>query len=355
MIATQPRGGVAPSVTSKPTTRPAGQQARTSSSWRFARLARIAQVLLGAIWLIDGALQFQSYMFAKTFITGVILPNAQGQPGVIADPITWIAHLIEPHVALFNGFAATLQVLIGLGLLCRRTVKPALLVSFVWVLGIWVTGEGLGGFFNDTANPLTGAPGAALLYLFVGLMAWPEGMVPRLGMRGQRLGVLGLRCARMVFAMLWAGFALLWLLPANNSAGAIHDALGTVPTGAAWLTGLVGDAASATAGRGTVIALALAVLSGLIAFAVARDWHMSTFLWISIVIAAVFWVFGQGFGGVLTGQATDVNTGPLLILIAGLLLGASRISQAPLTVAPRSDTSPAAQPSSRTSHQLGGA
>ena len=54
-------------------------------------MARLAQVVLGVIWLIDGALQFQPYMFAKTFITGVILPNAQGQPGVIADPITWIA------------------------------------------------------------------------------------------------------------------------------------------------------------------------------------------------------------------------------------------------------------------------
>jgi hypothetical protein len=130
----------------------------------------------------------------------------------------------------------------------------------------------------------------------------------------------------MVFAALWGGFAVLWLLPANDSAGAIHDLLGNVPTGAGWLTALIGDAARATAGRGTVIALALAAVSGLIAFAVARDWHLRAFLWVSIAVAAVFWVFGQGFGGVLTGQATDVNTGPLLILLAGILLGAARIT-----------------------------
>jgi ABC-type Mn2+/Zn2+ transport system permease subunit len=99
-----------------------------------------------------------------------------------------------------------------------------------------------------------------------------------------------------------------------------------VPTGAGWLANLIGDAASATAGRGTIIALALAAVSGLIAFAVARDWHMRGFLWVSIAVAAVFWVFGQGLGGVLTGQATDVNTGPLLILLAGILLGAARIT-----------------------------
>jgi hypothetical protein len=130
----------------------------------------------------------------------------------------------------------------------------------------------------------------------------------------------------MVFAVLWGGFAVLWLLPVNHSAGTIHDALGNVPTGAGWLTSLVGDAASAAADHGTIIALALAAVSGLIAFAVARDWHMRTFLWISIAVAAAFWTFGQGFGGVLTGQATDVNTGPL-ILIAGLLLGASRVAR----------------------------
>jgi hypothetical protein len=145
----------------------------------------------------------------------------------------------------------------------------------------------------------------------------------------------------MVFAVLWGGFAVLWLLPVNDSAGAIHDALGNVPTGAGWLTSLVGDAASVAAGHGTIIALALAAVSGLIAFAVARDWHMRTFLWISIAVAAAFWMFGQGFGGVLTGQATDVNTGPLLILIAGLLLGASRVARQPRKRASRGEGRPA--------------
>jgi hypothetical protein len=43
------------------------------------------------------------------------------------------------------------------------------------------------------------------------------------------------------------------------------------------------------------------------------------------VIALAYWVFGQGFGGVLTDQATDVNSGPLLVLMAVLLLGVTEI------------------------------
>jgi hypothetical protein len=148
-------------------------------------------VVLGLLWLVDGLLQFQPYMFGKTFITGVLLPNATGQPGIIGAPITWIAHLIEPRVAVFNAFAATLQVLIGLGLLYRRTVKPALLVSFFWAIGIWFTGEGFGMIFTGNASPLTGAPGAALLYVLVGLLCWPRSGTLRRPNR-ERVGRLGL-------------------------------------------------------------------------------------------------------------------------------------------------------------------
>ncbi|HEU5442483.1 MAG TPA: hypothetical protein VFU61_01580, partial [Steroidobacteraceae bacterium] len=108
------------------------------------RAARAGQISLGLLWLIDGGLQFQPYMFGKSFVTGVLLPSAAGQPGFIGAPIGWVAHLIEPHVALFNAFAATLEVLIGLGLLHRRTVGAALAVSFAWAAGIWFGGEGLG-------------------------------------------------------------------------------------------------------------------------------------------------------------------------------------------------------------------
>ena len=33
-------------------------------------------------------------------------------------------------------------------------------------------------------------------------------------------------------------------------------------------------------------------------------------------MALAIWVIGENFGGILTGQATDPNTGPLLVLVA---------------------------------------
>jgi hypothetical protein len=76
-----------------------------------------------------------------------------------------------------------------------------------------------------------------------------------------------------------------------------------------------------------VIAIALAGLSAAIVVATARGFHAKTFLGVSMLIALAFWVIGQGLGGVFTGQATDVNTGPLLILLAALTWQGLRIRE----------------------------
>jgi hypothetical protein len=279
-------------------------------------------------------------MFGKTFITGVLLPNATGQPGIIGAPITWIAHLIEPHVAVFNGFAAALQILIGFGLLYRRTVKPALLASMLWAIGIWFTGEGLGMIFTGNASPLTGAPGAALLYVLVALMCWPRAGTVRTPSRegAARLGLIGDRGARLAWAAIWLGSAVLWLFPANDGASAVHDAIAAVPSGAGWLSSVLSWAANAAAGHGTTIAITMAIVSTAIGVGVLRRWHTRAFLALAIAISLVYWIVGQGLGGVFTGQATDLSTAPLIILIASILFARepiTKLKRATTRTAPR--------------------
>jgi hypothetical protein len=272
-----------------------------------ARIRRISQVALGAIWLIDGALQCQPALFGRALITDVILPNAAGQPGIVASPLRWMGHQIEPHVAVFNALAATLQVMIGLGLVYRRTVKPALVVSFLWAAAVWFAGEGFGGILTGAANPLTGAPGAASLYIVVGLMVWPR-------------QADGERSARVAWAALWLSCAGLWLLPANDSTGSVHDAIASAPSGAGWLSGVLDAAASATTGRGTAIAIAMAALSAAIALSILTRTAERTFLGVAIALSLAYWVVGQGVGGILTGGATDLSTAPLVVLMGSILL-----------------------------------
>lgn len=278
-----------------------------SETFRREKALRVLQVALGAMWLLDGALQFQPYMFHQTLVSGVIEPNVMGQPGIVAQPIAWASHLIAPHIVLFNALAATLQVLIGLGLLYRPTVKPALLVSFAWVLGVWWFGEGFGMLLTGEASALTGAPGAVLLYAIVGLIVWPGG------------GPLGPGGARVAWAALWLLAAALWLMPANRNADATHKAIAEAPSGTHWLSSIERSAASATAGHGVVIAIAMAVLSYAIAMAVLLDWHTRPFLVLAALISIVYWIFGQGLGGLFTGSATDPDAGPLFVLLAAAM------------------------------------
>src|SRR5271168_2015229 len=140
----------------------------------LVRTQRTLQVVLGLFWLLDAGLQFQPFMFGKGFTTTYLLNNAQGQPAVISWIITNVGHFVGPHVAVWNTFFALIQVAIGLGLLLRRTVRPALVVSFFWAFGVWFFGEGLGLIFTGSASALTGAPGSVFLYGLIGLMAWPR-------------------------------------------------------------------------------------------------------------------------------------------------------------------------------------
>ncbi len=279
-------------------------------------IARIGQIVLGLLWIADGALQFQPYMFGRTFVAGVILPASHGQPGIIGGPMVWIARIVASHVAVFNAGAASLQVLIGLGLLCRPAVRLSLIVSFVWASCIWFAGEGLGMLFTGTASPLTGAPGAAVLYVLAGSMCWPLPGAARNARRDVAL--------RRLWSVVWLGAAVLWLLPANDAAGSAHDAIAAAPSGTRWLSGILSSVAHGASGRGTAIALAFAALSACIGISLLYRWHTTVFLGLAVGVSAGYWVVGQGLGGVFTGQATDPGTAPVMILIASMLLGRER-------------------------------
>jgi hypothetical protein len=271
---------------------------------------RIFQTALGLIWLLDGVLQFQPFMYSKGFIA-MLTGTASGQPYWLASSTDWVAHITQHDLTLFNTLFALIQVSIGLGLLCRRTVKPALAFSFAWALGVWWFSEGFGMLFAGTANPLTGAPGAVLLYAIIGLLVWP----------GERTGgLLGTRGARAAWVTLWLVMAWSWLLAPNSSANATTNAILSAP-GGGWLHSLQTSVASGATGRGLVIALVLAFLSATIGIGVAANWRPVPFLALAIVLNVGYWVIGQGFGGIFyTNSATDPNAGPLFILLALVVL-----------------------------------
>lgn len=280
---------------------------------------RAGVIALGVLWLIDGLLQLQPYFFTH-FVGGVIAPNAGGQPGVIGAPITFVADLLAPVQAPLNAVAAIVEIGIGIALVTRRAVKPALLVSFAWALGIWFAGEGLGGVFTGvTPNAFTGVIGTAPLYVVAGLLVWPAAGGPSPPWRAAG-GLLGPGGARLAWALLWLLGAALWLLPANDGPQALHDLLAGAPSGTGWLAGLQSSAAGAASHAGRGLAMTLAVISAAIAISVVSRRGARIGLWASIPLLLAAWVLVEGLGGLYTGMATDVGTSPLMLFLALQLL-----------------------------------
>ncbi len=281
---------------------------------------RALQIALGLVWLLDAALQFQPSMFSNRFATTIIAPATAGNPAPIAAPITWAAHLMAQHSVPANTAFALIQLTIAAGLFYRPTVKPALAASIAWAGAVWWLGEGLGGILAG-ASPLAGLPGAVILYALIALLLWPTTDNPATAPPAPALrGPLGQRVPRLIWLTLWAEFAWYLLLPANRAPGAASRAFASMTAGQpGWLTAPARALAALTAGHGLAVSLLLAAACAVTGLAIFADRLVRPALVLAAVLGLVFWV-AEGFGGIATGQGTDPNTGPLLILLAALLL-----------------------------------
>jgi hypothetical protein len=286
---------------------------RLPSSWPTRRAL---QLVLGTVWLLDAALQFQPYMFSSDFVTKTIEPTAAGDPGVIAGPVLWAAHVIAHHVALYNAVFATIQLMIAAGFFVRRTVRLALAASMVWAVFVWWFGEGLGGILTG-GSPLAGAPGAVLLYALIALLLWPApehdgaaALAPALR------GPLGPVLPRLAWLILWCGFGWYLLLPANRAPNAVSGVFAAAAAGQpGGMSSLGNGLASITAGHGLAASIVIWVLCDLVGLAIFAGRLVRPALILACLLGLLFWV-AEGFGGLATGQATDPNSGPLLILLA---------------------------------------
>jgi hypothetical protein len=285
-------------------------------------LRRRLQFTLGVLWLLDAALQYQPYMFSRAFATQTLASTAQGNPAAVARSVTWSAGLIADHVVVANAVFATVQLLLALGLFWRRTVTMALAASIVWSVAVWWFGEGLGGVLTGSANPLTGAPGAVILYALAAVLLWPHARnqqeLPTHPRSVAEASLLGDTVARLLWLVLWGNLAYFAVLPANQAANVPHDAVAGLASGEpGWLASLDHTIASALAGAGLIWAVISAVILAIIALGVFAPSPLArATLILAILVAATYWVVGENFGGILTGQATDPDSGPLLILLA---------------------------------------
>ncbi len=277
------------------------------------------QLCLGLVWLLDAGLQCQPFMFRPSFVTMIIEPAATGNPPFVTASVGWASQLMLHQVAVFNAAFATVQLLIAVGLFFRRAVKPALALSIVWALSVWWLGEGLGGILIGL-SPLAGVPGAVLLYVLIAVLVWPStsgsgGPVTSVATAGPA----GATITTVAWLALWGGFAHYLLLPANRASDAISALLSHTDGQPGWISAVMTGLARASDDRGVEISVALAILCAGIALAVLAQPFIRPALVLAAGLGVLFWI-AQGLGGIFTGQGTDPNTGPLLILLAACYL-----------------------------------
>jgi hypothetical protein len=283
---------------------------------------RTLQCALGAIWVIDGLLKFQPDLFKSSFVSDIISPMAVGQPSLVASTINHTARLLSHGTTLWVALFGVIEIAIGVGMFFRRSVKPALVASFIWGAGIYLFGEGLGMVLTGQTSPLQGAPGAVCFYVLLGLLVWPKADAADTRVRtgsgssAAGRGIFGGTGSLLVWAAIWLFEAVIWLFPFNRNANSIRDQLTDTANGEpSWYAHFLTSTGHAFAGTGIWMAALLAAASVIIGVGPLLSRRAGIYVGCGIALALLYWVTGQGLGEVLTFGGTDPNNGPLIALI----------------------------------------
>ncbi|HEY3902850.1 MAG TPA: hypothetical protein VGM14_02935 [Streptosporangiaceae bacterium] len=136
----------------------------------------VLAVGFGNLWLFDGILQLQPKM-PLGLPSLVIEPAAESSPHWVQAMAHWAGAIWSDHPV--GAATGTVWVEVGLGLWLLASRGPlarlAGVASVGWGLAVWIFGESFGGIFASGQSWLTGAPGAAAIYVVAGaLIALPE-------------------------------------------------------------------------------------------------------------------------------------------------------------------------------------
>ncbi len=274
------------------------------------------------LWILDGLLKFQPDLFKPSFVSDVISPMAAGQPWLIGSTISHMGNFLSHEATMWVAVFGLVEIAIGVGLLFRRSVKPALVASFIWGAGIYLFGEGFGMVFTGQTSPLHGAPGAVCFYVLLGLLVWPRSDQGsnrvRTGSQSSAAGrgVFGGTGSLLVWAGIWIFQAIIWLFPFNRTANAVTNQMTDTANGEpGWYAHFLNSFGHAFVGAGIWVAVILAALSMVIGLGPLISKRPGSYIGLGIALALLYWVTGEGVGELLTFSGTDPNNGPLLALI----------------------------------------
>jgi len=286
---------------------PSGEEeppARTYLRWGF-----------GAMWLVDGILQFQ-YTMPLGLANNVVKPMTAGTPSWLHSLMLHAINLWNDHPISLAAGVAWLQVGIGVAILVSkgRTGRWVGLLSAIWAALIWLIGNGAGGIFASGASLLFGWPGATVFYFVAGCWLFVDPKRFRDSFSTFTLRFLSLLfLVAIIFQSLpsagfWHGGNANALTTMGKSMTAVAQ-----PQTLAWLVRHVGDISGRLGGGFNLMVIIWLLVTGVgLWLSVSRPWNWPVY---SLVIGSLlFWLVAEDaalFGGI----ATDFNSlVPLAVL-----------------------------------------
>lgn len=297
---------------------------------------RNLQIALGGLWVLDALLQCQPDMFRPDFYGTLLMMNRTPPPAWLWTWITDVEPTVIAHTAVVNATAVLVQLCVGLGLLWRPTVRPALALSVPWALVVWLFGEMGGGIFVGGGSALTGAPGPALVYAVVALLLWPRR--PDDGTTAAEGGLVPRRATPWVWVVLWLGTAALEGGYLDRSPTYASQAMDTAAlTGPRWLHAAGEAVGGLVGGHGALFAAGSGIVQAAVGLAILWPAARRGAVVGGVALALFYAVTGQAFGGVLSNGltgimssgATDPGTGPIVVLLALSLWPRRRVLERP--------------------------
>lgn len=278
--------------------------------WSRPRLASRATVrrTLGVFWLIDAALQAAPSKFAPGYPLGVLAQSSMGLPPWAHGAVYAGIEPFVAHWGMWNLASVVLEAALGIGLLAGVATRTCIAASVAWAGLVWWVGEGFGLLPSGQALVLGGAPGPAVAYAVLGVLAWP-----RDGLRDMTP-----RAWKITWAVLWLGGAGLQLIGSWSPAVVLEANLSESSAGQpAFLAATAHSALRLVVAHplGVPVGLALTqALAGLGPLLARR--HPQRWVYLGMALAVVFWVVGEQAASLFSG-GTDVGLGPLVLLLAG--------------------------------------
>jgi hypothetical protein len=261
---------------------------------------------LGALWILDGLLQFQPPMFGQEFVTNVLVPNLSAQPHWMYDIVNFGIYLWNLDPALNDLGVGLLQIAIGLLLLLpleNKWFRFGAWVSIIWGVVVWFCGEGMGLLLTGVASFYTGAPGAVLLYILLAAMLLvPHMPAKRFVQIGAIIFIFG--AALQLQSAFWTSDGV-----SGAAMAAMMEPIHALNAFPIYLAKILGS--------NVVVANWLLILVPL-AIGVWLLWKPNRAAGIvAFVFLCFVWWIGQDFGMLSTfptGTGTDPSTAPLLAL-----------------------------------------